>query len=94
MLYPGVQDWRVELHDIRSKWYEFGLHLGVPDEKLEEFKEKDDPLSEVIDYWLWGNIRDKLVTWRHIVHTLRATEEATLADKIQTKYSDRDEQGD
>ena len=76
----GVQAWRVELSGISSKWHELGLHLGVPGQKLEEFKEKDDPLSEVIAYWLWG---DKPVTWRHIVDTLRVTGEATLADKIQ-----------
>ena len=92
MLYPGVLAWRVELSVISSKWCEFGLHLGVPDEKLEEFKEKDDPLSEVIAYWLWGNIRDQPVTWRHIVDTLRAIGEVTLADKIETKYSKKDEQ--
>ena len=69
MLYPDELAWFQELDEIRSRWYEFGLHLGVPYVKLEEFKENKGPLSEVIAYWLRGNIRDKPVNWRHIVDT-------------------------
>ena len=64
----------------------FGLHLGVPGPKLEEFKEKSDPLSEVIFYWLRGSIRDKPVTWWYIVHTLKEVNEAAVAAVIKAEY--------
>ena len=92
-MFTGVQAWLVELKEISSKWCEFGLHFGIPYLKMKEFKEKDDPLSEVIAYWLWGNIRDRPVTVKHIVDTLREMDKATLAEKIQTKYSRTVEQG-
>ena len=70
----------------KKKWRELGLHLGVPGQKLDEFKEKSDPLSDVIAYWLRGNIRDRPVTWWHIVHTLKEVNEAAVAAMIEAEY--------
>ena len=82
---PSWNDVCLELSTIRSKWYNFGLHLGVPYHKLKDFEKKEDPLSEVIAYWHKRNTR-KPVTWGSVVATLRRTEESALADKIEAKY--------
>ena len=82
-----------ELSTISGKWFNFGVNLGVPQNKLKQFGKKEDPLSEVIGYWHKGNIRDKPVTWESITATLRITEEPGLADKIKAKYCDKETSG-
>ena len=54
---------------------------------MASFKKEDEPLREIIDYWLKGNINDKPVTWQTIITTLRDIEEPKLADKIKAKYT-------
>ena len=88
--FPDAPSWNrvcIELKTIRSKWHDFGLHLGVPRHKMKEFKKEDEPLHEVIDYWHSGNIQDKPVTWQSIIDTLKCIEEPNLANKIKAKYN-------
>ena len=75
-----------ELKTIKSKWYDFGINLGVPRDKLCGFKDEINPLSEVLGYWCAGNISSMPVTWVTIVAILRETEEPGLANKIENKY--------
>ena len=86
MFLIAFQLWRERLNPIKNKWREFGIRLGVPEEKFERFKNKKEPLSEVIAYWLWGHIKDKPVTWWYIVYTLKKVDEPALAAVIEAKY--------
>ena len=73
------------MNPINDKWNEFGRKLGVPGENLKEFAKKPDPLSQVICYWLRGRIRDKPVTWNHVVDTLISIKEPALANQVEAK---------
>ena len=78
------------LGSIKSKWLVIGVQLGIPRNKLEEFKKEDDPLSAVIDYWLKRNVRESVVpiSWQSIVAALKSVyvDESGLADEINKKY--------
>ena len=73
---------------VARKWYMIGIQLGIPKNKLDEFQNLDDPLSEVINYWLQGNVKGAPVSWETIVEVLRTEHvgEPGLATKIQSKY--------
>ena len=77
-----------ELAKVKYKWKSIGLKLGVPYYKLKEFEKESDPLVEVIDYWLKGNVKDVPITWRSIVAVLESSsvEETRLAQFIMKKY--------
>ncbi len=86
-----VNDLRVlrNLLDVASrKWHMIGIQLGIPKNKLDEFKNLDDPLSEVINYWLHGNVKGDPVSWETIVKVLRTEHvgEPGLTAKIQSKF--------
>ncbi len=72
---------------VARKWYMIGIQLGIPKNKLDEFQNLDDPLSEVINYWLQGNVKGAPVSWETIVEVLRTEHvgEPGLATKIQIK---------
>ena len=78
------------LGSIKTKWFEVGVQLGIPRNKLLEFKKEDDPLSAVVDYWLKGNVTDSVVpiSWQSIVATLKSeyVGEPGLAERINKKY--------
>ena len=69
------------------KWYKIGIQLGVPKNKLDEFKKEEDPLSEVIYYWLNGNVKSDQVSLEIIIRALETehVSERALATKIGTK---------
>ena len=73
---------------MRYKWKDIGLRLDIPFHILREFEEKQNPFSEVIYYWLNGNVEDVPVTWRSIVAVLASStvEERGLAKTITHKY--------
>ena len=84
------------LSTAKHKWFEIGMQLGLPYHKLEEFKEKRDPLAAVIDYWLRLNVKDVPVTWRSIVDALKSdqVDESGLAKSIEEKYHNKENHKD
>lgn len=61
------------LYSARKKWYNIGLELGVPDDKLDEIKEEcgtkhDEALRKMLQIWLksyperptWGQLATAL----------------------------------
>ena len=57
---------------VKNKWRMIGVQLGISKDILDELKQEDDPLSEVINYWLKGNIKDSLISWASIVKSLKS----------------------
>lgn len=51
---------------ISSKWYHFGIALGVPKKILDQLTDysKEDSLVEVLDYWLTHHPQQP--TWKEI----------------------------
>ncbi len=75
------------LSAVKNKWRMIGVQLVFKD-VLDEFKQEDDPLSEVINYWLKGNIKDSLISWASIVKSLKSkhVDEWGLAERIGSQY--------
>ncbi len=63
-------------------WERFGSQIGILQDKLEEFAGKDDPLSEVIDYWKRGNIVNGPKFSRETVMDVLKMDENGQAEKI------------
>lgn len=84
---PTLRDFCVELGTIMHKWFEFGVHLGIPRHVLKQYEKESDPLSAVVEYWRRGNANEGLpVSWKSIEDTLRQIQESGLANKIKDKY--------
>ena len=83
-----------ELGRIKHKYFEIGIQLGIPRNKLLEFTK--DPLSAAMDYWLRGNAMDTPVpiSWTSIVTALKSphVDEGGLADAISKKYCQEENQ--
>ena len=77
-----------ELATVKYKWRDIGLKLHVPYHKLKEFEKEANPLVEVINYWLNGNVKDVPVTWKSVVTVLESSsvDERGLAKIIMKKY--------
>lgn len=77
------------LGTVKHKWLKIGVQLGIPYHVLEEFKEENDPLAAVINYWLNGNVEGVKVCWESIITALKSphVEERGLAENIFIKYS-------
>lgn len=75
------------LEGMKTKWQVLGFQLGIPIAKLLEFKEEDDPLSAVVDYWLRGSTHVP-ISWKSITTVLQSPsiDEPGLAEYITTKY--------
>ena len=77
---------RNEIHDARTKWYDIGLELKVPEPTLKS-KYVDDKicLCEVIAMWLRAGDN---TTWESLVDALRTRviDEPKLAVELETKY--------
>ena len=76
-----------ELGNIKTKWFEIGIQLGIHRNKLEEFKKEDDPLSAVVDYCLRGNVEGQF-SWKSIAKVLKSNHvgEVGLSEYISKKY--------
>ena len=64
---------------ISSKWYSFGLTLGVPKEMLNQLKHHSDEeyLIEVLDYWLRHHLGKP--TWQEVMEAkMRVTSGITV----------------
>ena len=91
---PSWNEVCFRLKTIASKWYNFGISLGIPYHKLESFRQNNSrqPLFEVIAYWHDGNVNGPMqpVTWDSIVTALRLTDARGLADEIEADYCRRE----
>ena len=80
---------RNEIHDARSKWYDIGLELKVPEPTLKSIESKyvDDKtcLREVISVWLRTGDN---ATWESLVDALRTrvVDEPRLAADLEGMY--------
>ena len=80
---------RNEIHDARTKWYDIGLQLKVPEPTLKSIQSRyDDPricLREVIAVWLKAGDH---TTWESLIDALRTRviDEARLAAELEAKY--------
>ncbi len=83
------------LGSIKTKWFEIGIQLGIPRNKLKEFEEERDPLSAVVDYWLRENVTEPVVpvSWKSIAAALKSkyVGEPGLAELISKKYCQQDD---
>ena len=57
--------------EVSSKWYSFGLALGLPKEILNQLKDysTEECLVEVLDYWLKHHHENP--TWQEIMDAKR-----------------------
>ena len=83
-----------ELATVKYKWRDIGLKLRVPYHRLKEFEKDSNPLMEVINYWLNGNVEDVPVTWRSLVAVLESStvDERGLAKTFMKKYCPSEQQ--
>ncbi len=77
-----------ELGEVEYKAFKIGIQLGISRSKMLLFKQKDDILSEVVDFWLRGNVPDVPITWGSVVKALKSKQvgEPGLAKVISEKY--------
>lgn len=73
---------------VSERWFQIGIQLGIPREKLDSFKNEVDPMSAVINYWLNGNVIGSEISWRTIAGVLRAPAvgEIGLATELRERY--------
>lgn len=80
---------RNAIHDARTKWYDIGLELKVPQPTLKSIESKygEDKicLREVVAVWLKTSDH---ATWESLVDALRTrvVDEARLAAELEAKY--------
>ena len=83
-----LRDAREFLYDIRRKWYDIGVELDVPTNKLDtirdKFKDQKDCLNEMLKERL-----KKPLTWSELSKALRARciNEEELADESELSGS-------
>lgn len=85
---PNLRTVCNELAEIRYKWFQFGVELGIPRSRLELFKKEEDPFSAVVDYWLRGNVEGLPISWQSVVEALESSYvgETGLANYIKKKF--------
>ena len=77
----------VQLRDkITSRWYEFGLVVGVPKEVMDSYSgyPADQCVVEMLDYWLRHCPREP--TWKDVAHALKEINLYQLAASILQVY--------
>ena len=79
------------LYDVKRKWYNIGLELGVEHNKLDEIQDKhgtdyDTCLREMLKIWL--KFYPNKPTWRQLADALKeqAIDERELADDGMVAY--------
>ena len=77
------------LKTIQYKWFDVGIHLGIPHHKLKEFEKEDNSFAAAIDYWLKGNIQNVQVSWEYLVASLKSLGEFSLAETIIMKQGEQ-----
>ena len=86
----SVDDLRVvmkELNDVRAKWNNIGVQLGMSVGTLDAIREKysdpSDCLRETLTAWLKSSIPNE---WTNVVDALNVVGEAKLAAELEHKY--------
>ena len=84
-----------ELGIVKFKWFEIGIQIGIPRNKLMEFQKEDDPMAAGVDYWMNGNVENASLSWRSIAKALRhrRVKESMLAQQIEDKYCQQEDKG-
>ena len=73
---------------LSSKWYQFGLSIGIQKETLNTFAEKctpEDCIVEMLDFWLRHHKGQP--TWKEIAEALKAIDLLQLAEDIESVYT-------
>lgn len=87
-----------ELAEVKNKWYEIGVQLGIKASTLDTFKVENETvsmyLSATLHYWLDGNTTVP-VCWESIVSALRDpfVNEAGQGKRLQRKFCEVPQQG-
>lgn len=88
---PELSDLIEELSEVKRKWYNIGVHLKIPDDKLDEIEStcKDDferALRLLMQTWR-KQIEPK-ATWADLVRALRkrTVNEQDLATNLEERY--------
>ena len=85
-----VNNVRKEIHDIRSKWQDIALELGMSIKDARkirsDFDDDKNRLLEILQWWL--EREQPKPTWGVLIESLRSctVEEHQLADALQRKY--------
>ena len=81
------RDVKHALFDIRYKWKNIGLELGLTRTELNNLRRSDEEnLDDVVEMWL--KRRQLNPTWKTLVTALRqkTVDEDSVADAIEQKY--------
>lgn len=85
---------------MKSKYYLFGIQLGVPPTKIKEFEKNCQSdiarcFCDVLSYWIDGNLINTPVEWETIFEALKSklVDERGLANKLRQKYGTTHGQG-
>lgn len=72
---------------IASKWYQFGLAAGIPNEILDKLLEypSEQCVIEILDYWL-KSWKDDRPTWKDVAEILTAIGYQHLAEHVLKVY--------
>ena len=87
-----VNDVIMELSEVETLWYLFGVYIGVPKPKLDQIQAKCSPgpcphrwcLIETICQWKDNH---ENATWYSIVQALYSMQKKPLAKRVATKHS-------
>ena len=70
-----------------TKWYEFGLTLGIPTDVLDCIKEENPTIEKqkikMFQFWLRSNVH---ASWKMVIQALEQKNDLTLATKLKKKY--------
>ena len=86
------------LASVYSKYYNIGIQLEVPEDKIKGFeenhKEVDRRFSAVLSYWREENT-DMPVNWESIIEVLqsRSVTENRLANELREEYISKYKEG-
>ena len=84
---PYLQD---ELYDIRGKWYDIGVQIGIDTGTLQtirnDFNDSGDALRELLTHWL-----KRTPTWEALLKALRSKPvgASDIASKLQKEMKDQ-----
>ena len=90
-LVPGLVELQDALSEVRARWYDLGLRLGLTPGTLDAIKTTyhhvaDDCMREMLRTWLQET--SKKACWSDVVAALRAMKRNDVADKVVGKYCD------
>ena len=87
----GIKDLLHYLKDIVERWYELGVELDVPLNKLNEIRcnnPGDVYQCKLLMLQEWQRRPTLKPSWCTLVDTLRKMEETVIAEKIEQQFSE------